>query len=73
MNAISKYRELMEYQKFDEDSFSKLNWEKRKKIVNYAYENTEFYKKNTMILVDFVLQYLLKGVIEIKSRFWSVQ
>lgn len=44
-NAISQYKEALNNQTKNIDDIKKLNWEKRKKIVIYAYENIPFYKK----------------------------
>ena len=43
--TMRKYRELLQNQELDEKSLAELNWEKRKAIVNHAYQNTKFYKK----------------------------
>ena len=44
-NAINQYKEALNNQTQSIDDIKRINWEKRKKLIIYAYENIPFYKK----------------------------
>ncbi len=44
-NTWGLYKEILNNQKLSDDELSAINWEKRKKIVTHAYNNTIFYRK----------------------------
>ena len=48
--AIAQYRDALNNQKESIDKIKEINWEKRKKIVVYAYENIPIYKEGDLTM-----------------------
>lgn len=44
-NILNIYEHSLANEKLDKDSLNEINWIKRKKIVEYAYNNVEYYKE----------------------------